>query len=83
MKVKSESEVAQSCLTPSDPMDCSPPGSSVQGICQARVQEWGTIAFPVLCAWYLADAIIFSPLTATLQGMYYFYPQFLDEESKE
>ena len=37
MEVKSESEVAQSCLTPSDPMDCSLPGSSVHGICQARV----------------------------------------------
>jgi len=40
MKVKSESEVAQSCPTPSDPMDCSLPGSSVHGICQARVLEW-------------------------------------------
>ena len=45
MKVKSESEVAQSCLTLSDPMDCSLPGSSVHGIFQARVLEWGTIAF--------------------------------------
>ena len=45
MKVKSESEVAQSCLTLSDPMDCSLPGSSVHGIFQARVREWGTIAF--------------------------------------
>ena len=45
MKVKSESEVAQSCLTLSDPMDCSLPGSSVHGICQARVLEWGAIAF--------------------------------------
>ena len=45
MKVKSESEVAQSCSTPSDPMDCSLPGSSVHGICQARVLEWGAIAF--------------------------------------
>ena len=45
MKVKSESEVAQSCLTPSDPMDCSPPGSSVHGIFQARVLEWVAIAF--------------------------------------
>ena len=45
MKVKSESEVAQSCPTLSDPMDCSPPGSSVHGICQARVLEWGAIAF--------------------------------------
>ena len=45
MKVKSESEVAQLCPTPSDPMDCSPPGSSVHGIFQARVLEWGAIAF--------------------------------------
>ena len=44
-KVKSESEVAQSCLTLSDPMDCSLPGSSVHGIFQARVLEWGAIAF--------------------------------------
>ena len=45
MKVKSQSEVAQSYLTLSDPMDCSPPGSSVHGIFQARVLEWGAIAF--------------------------------------
>ena len=45
MKVKSESEVAQSCLTLSDPMDFSPPGSSIHGIFQARVLEWGAIAF--------------------------------------
>ena len=45
MKVKSESEVTQSCPTLSDPMDCSPPGSSVPGIFQARVLEWGAIAF--------------------------------------
>ena len=45
MKMKSESEVAQSCPTPSDPMDCSLPGSSVRGIFQARVLEWGAIAF--------------------------------------
>ena len=45
MKVKSESEVAQSCPTLSDPMDCSPPGSSVHGIFQARVLEWGAVAF--------------------------------------
>ena len=44
MKVKSESEGAQSCPTLSDPMDCSPPGSSVHGIFQARVLEWGAIA---------------------------------------
>ena len=45
MKVKSESEVAQSCLTLSDPMDCSLPGSSTHGIFQARVLAWGAIAF--------------------------------------
>ena len=45
MKVKSESEVAQSCLTLSDPMDCSLPGSSIHGIFQARVLEWGAIDF--------------------------------------
>ena len=45
MKVKSEGEVHQSCRTLSDPMDCSPPGSSVHGIFQARVLEWGAIAF--------------------------------------
>ena len=48
MKVKSESEVAQSCLTLSDPMDCSPPSSSIHGIVQARVLEWGASAFSVL-----------------------------------
>ena len=47
MKVKSESEVAQSCPTPRDPMDCSLPGSSVHGIFQARVLEWVAIAFSI------------------------------------
>ena len=47
MKVKRESEVAQSCPTLSDPKDCSLPGSSVHGIFQARVLEWGAIAFSV------------------------------------
>ena len=47
-KVKSESEVAQSCPTPSDPIDRSPPGSSIHGIFQVRVLEWGTIAFSIL-----------------------------------
>ena len=45
MKVKSQSEVAQSCLTLLDPMDCRLPGSSVHGLFQARVLEWGAIAF--------------------------------------
>ena len=47
MKVKSESEVAQSCPTLRDPMDCSLPGSSAHGIFQARGLEWGAIAFSV------------------------------------
>ena len=47
MNVKSESEVAQLCPTLSDSMDCSPPGSSVHGIFQARGLEWGAIACSV------------------------------------
>ena len=47
MKVKSESEATQLCLTLSYPMDCSLPGSSIHGIFQARVLEWGAIAFSV------------------------------------
>ena len=51
MKVKSESEgYAQSYLTLIDPMDCSPPGSSIHGIFQARVLEWGAVAFSVFHA---------------------------------
>ena len=48
MKVKSESEVSQSCPTLRDPMDCSLPGSFVHGIFQARVLEWGAIAFSAM-----------------------------------
>ena len=51
MKVKSESEVIQSCPTLSDPMDCSLPGSSVHGIFQARVLEWVAIAFSDVCVY--------------------------------
>ena len=51
MKVKSESEVVQSCPTLSHPMDCSLPGSSVHRIFQARVLEWGAIAFSKNKAW--------------------------------
>ena len=50
MKVKSESEVAQLCPTLSDPMDSSLPGSSVHGIFQARVLEWGATAFSYISA---------------------------------
>ena len=47
MKVGSESEVAQSCPTLQDPMDCSPPGSSIHGIFQAKVLEWGAVTFSI------------------------------------
>ena len=47
MGAESESGVAQSCQTLGDPMDCSLPGSSLHGILQARVLEWGAIAFSV------------------------------------
>ena len=50
MKVKSESEVAQSCPTLQNPMDCSLPGSSIHGIFQARVLEWDAIAFSITYA---------------------------------
>ena len=50
VKVKSESEVAQSCPTPNDHMDCSLLGSSIHGICQARVLEWVAIAFSGIIA---------------------------------
>ena len=48
MKVESESEIAQSCLTRSNPMDCSLPGSSIHGIFWATVLEWGAIAFSIV-----------------------------------
>ena len=59
MTVKSESEVAQSCPTPSDPMDCSLSGSSIHGICQARVLEWGAIAFSAFCYMFISTLPIY------------------------
>ena len=63
MKVKSESEVAQLCPTLGDPMDCSLPGSSVHGISQARVLEWGAIAFSIsytyICVIYMTCVYIY------------------------
>ena len=55
MKVKRESEVPQSCLTLSDPMDYSPPASSVHGIFQARVLEWGAIAFSDIPNYFMTN----------------------------
>ena len=67
MKVKSQSEVAQSCPTLSDPVNCSLPSSSVHGIFQARVLEWGAIAFSacifILFAYFLIGLDSFLPLS--------------------
>ena len=57
MKVKSESEVTQLCPTPNDPVDCSPPGPSVHGIFQARILEWGAIAFSREYVTYIENEI--------------------------
>ena len=65
MKVKSESEVAQSCPTLCDPMDCSPPGSSVHGIFQARVLEWGATAFSHV----IKHTILANVITVVLWGI--------------
>ena len=70
MKGKSESEVAQSCPTLSDPMDCSLPGSSVCGIFQARVLEWGAIAFSVYCTYFLIMYTEFSYLVCLLSAAF-------------
>ena len=67
MKVKSESEVAQSCLTPSDSMDCSLPGCSIHGIFQARVLEWGAIAFS-----NIPSFLDFLPIQVTTESRLYF-----------
>ena len=66
MKVKSESEVAQSCPTLSYPMDCGLPGSSIHGIFQARVLEWGAIAFSCTSMKYI--------LTLGFMDPYLVYP---------
>ena len=90
MKVKSESEVTQSCPTLSDPMDCSLPGSSIHGIFQARVLEWGAIAFSAL--YYFNDCrfvvqsesgslippalFFFLMIALTLHGLLYFHTNY-------
>ena len=71
MKVKSESEVGQSCPTLSDPMDCSPPGSCVHGIFQARVLEWGAIAFSCITWLLLLSRFSRVRLCATPQTPYW------------
>ena len=68
MKVKSESEVAQSCPTLTHPMDCSPPGSSIHGIFQARVLEWGAIAFSHLSVTTRKTTALTTTTTKSLQS---------------
>ena len=74
MKAKSESEVAQSCPTLTDPMDYSPPGSSVHRIFQARVLEWGAIAFSVdICniLYFLKQLLTLNPSSVSRQSDLY------------
>ena len=66
MKVKSESEVAQSCPTLHDPMDCSLPGSSVHGIVQARVLEWADIHLPFFILFLMFMEKAMAPHSSTL-----------------
>ena len=85
MKVKSEREVAQSCPTLSDPMDCSPPGSSVHGISQAKVLEWGAIAFsysaiknnkiiiPFAATWMDPETVTLSEVSQIKKYIHHFY----------
>ena len=70
MKMKSESEVIQSCLTLCDLMDCNLPGSSIHGIFQARVLEWGAIAFS------MQHLDVLSNLEGT-HSIIYFYGDFI------
>ena len=80
MKVKSESEVAESCPTLLDPMDCSPPGSSVHGIFQARVLEWGAIAFSIL--WLATPLLLLEVfLLERWTFLTFFYPCLVTHES--
>ena len=69
MREKSESEVAQSCSTLLDPMDCSPPGSSLYGIFQARVLEWGAIAFSDQYATFSKRASLVSQTVKNLPAL--------------
>ena len=69
MRVKSESEVAQSCPTLSDPMDCSLPGSFVHRIFQAREVEWGAIAFSDSCC-YMLLILLLNQSSATMRFTY-------------
>ena len=68
---ESQSEVAQSCLTRSDPMDCSLPGSSIHGIFQARVLEWGAIVFRYTRPLFISLDLFIPALNAKYHNYYY------------
>ena len=74
MKVKSESEVAQLCPTLSDSVDCSLPGSSVHGIFQARVLEWGAITFSSV-GLYSMVKMANTELTREVKGGFFLGPR--------
>ena len=76
MKVKSQSEVAQSCPTLNDPMDCSLPDSSVHGIFQPRVLEWGAIAFSVYSS-NVNQILALSPTCGPWETLPHSFPQTL------
>ena len=80
MKVKSESEVAQSCPTLRDPMDCSLPGSSIHGIFPATVLEWSAIAFSQECSNYHAIAFISYASKVTLKSLQTRLQQYVNHE---
>ena len=80
MKVKSESEVAQSCPTLRDPMDCSLPGSSIHGIFPATVLEWSAIAFSQECSNYRAIAFISYASKVTLKSLQTRLQQYVNHE---
>ena len=77
MKVKSESEGAQLCPTPSDPMDCSLPGCSIHRILQARVLEWVTIAFSTFCSRHTLTHIVLVFKNSKVTP--YVFPNFVHE----
>ena len=78
-----ESEVAQSCLTLSDPMDCSLPGSSIHGILQAGVLEWGAIAFSIYTLLYIKETVKKDLLHSIGNSTLYFVVTYTGKESEK
>ena len=83
MKVKREREVTQSCPTPSDPVDYSLPGSSVHGIFQARMLEWGAIAFSIYTLLYIKETVKKDLLHSIGNSTLYFVVTYTGKESEK